>query len=231
MPVTDINPATVVVNGVAFPNATLTPDTEHGRLCQRNSARHHHDQPSLGPRPAQWQPTRLRSPGQMLRPRRCFPSPGPDRPRSPSPAARSRRSFTASPATPARSQSAHQLHRALRRESVHAFADLALRLQLSTDPGLGRPVHSCPRRASASGSTPSTIPARPSAPPDQPRSTYRPGGRAQGITTLSSKVFDRSRFHPQRNYNFTHKGPKVGILKGVIPTQDTRQHFGDNLIV
>ncbi len=26
MPVTDINPATVVVNGVAFPNATLTPD-------------------------------------------------------------------------------------------------------------------------------------------------------------------------------------------------------------
>ncbi len=57
------------------------------------------------------------------------------------------------------------------------------------------------------------------------------GGRAQGVTTLSSKVFDRSRFHPQRNYNFTHKGPKVGILKGVIPTQDTRQHFGDNLIV
>ena len=47
------------------------------------------------------------------------------------------------------------------------------------------------------------------------------GGRAQGITTLSSKVFDRSRFHPQRNYDFTHKGPKIGILKGVIPTQQT----------
>jgi hypothetical protein len=57
------------------------------------------------------------------------------------------------------------------------------------------------------------------------------GGKAQGVTTLSSKVFDRSRFHPQRDYNFTHKGPKVGILKGVIPTQQTREHFGDNLIV
>jgi hypothetical protein len=57
------------------------------------------------------------------------------------------------------------------------------------------------------------------------------GGRAQGVTTLSSTVFDRSRFHPQRNYNFTHKGPKVGILKGVIPTQLSREHYGDNEIV
>jgi FG-GAP repeat len=57
------------------------------------------------------------------------------------------------------------------------------------------------------------------------------GGKAQGVTTLSSKVFDRSRFHPQRNYDFTHKAPKAGILKGVIPTQLGREHFGDNLIV
>ncbi len=56
-------------------------------------------------------------------------------------------------------------------------------------------------------------------------------GRALGVFTLSSKVYDRSRFHPSKDYNYTHKGPKVGILKGVIPSQETRQHFGDNLIV
>ncbi len=56
------------------------------------------------------------------------------------------------------------------------------------------------------------------------------GGRAQGVTTLSSKVFDRSRFHATANYNYTHKGPKIGILSGVIPTQSTRQHFQDGLL-
>ncbi len=55
-------------------------------------------------------------------------------------------------------------------------------------------------------------------------------GRASGINTLSSKVYDRSRFHASKDYNFTHKAPKVGILKGVIPSQGTREHFGDNLI-
>jgi hypothetical protein len=55
-------------------------------------------------------------------------------------------------------------------------------------------------------------------------------GRATGINTLSHTVYNRSRFRPQRNYNFTHKGPKVGLIKGVIPTQLTRQHFGDNLL-
>jgi hypothetical protein len=52
----------------------------------------------------------------------------------------------------------------------------------------------------------------------------------QGVYTLNYHVFDRSRFHPQRNYNWTHKAPKVGILKGVVPIQSTRQHFGDNLL-
>jgi hypothetical protein len=56
------------------------------------------------------------------------------------------------------------------------------------------------------------------------------GGRAQGVMTLSSKVFDRSRFHAQHTYDWTHKPFKVGILKGVVPIQLTRQHFGDNLI-
>ncbi len=32
-------------------------------------------------------------------------------------------------------------------------------------------------------------------------------GRASGINTLSSKVFNRSRFHATKNYNYTHKPP------------------------
>ena len=52
----------------------------------------------------------------------------------------------------------------------------------------------------------------------------------QGVYTLNSHVFDRSRFHAQKNYNWTHKGTKLGILKGVVPIQRTRAHFGDNLL-
>jgi hypothetical protein len=55
-------------------------------------------------------------------------------------------------------------------------------------------------------------------------------GRASGINTLSRRVFNRSRFHAQRNYDYTHKGAKLGLIKGVIPTQLTRAHFGDNLL-
>ena len=42
-PVTDIDPTTIVVNGVAFPNATLTARSQPGRLDQRHPGRHHHD--------------------------------------------------------------------------------------------------------------------------------------------------------------------------------------------
>ncbi|MFI5459969.1 MAG: hypothetical protein ACHRXM_31500 [Isosphaerales bacterium] len=55
-------------------------------------------------------------------------------------------------------------------------------------------------------------------------------GRASGINTLSSKVYDRSRFHAQKNYNWTHKPPKSGIVNGVIPTQTKRQVFNDQLL-
>ncbi len=55
-------------------------------------------------------------------------------------------------------------------------------------------------------------------------------GRASGINTLSSKVFNRSRFHATKNYNFTHKPPKVGLLRGVIPVQAKTGHFDDSLI-
>ncbi len=56
-------------------------------------------------------------------------------------------------------------------------------------------------------------------------------GRASGINTLSSHVFNRSRFHPQKVYAWTHKAPKAGIVNGIIPIQQTkRQEFDDNLL-
>jgi hypothetical protein len=55
-------------------------------------------------------------------------------------------------------------------------------------------------------------------------------GRALGVYTLSSKVFDRSRFHPQKVYSWTHNPPKDELVDGVIPTQTKHQSFDDNLL-
>jgi FG-GAP repeat len=56
-------------------------------------------------------------------------------------------------------------------------------------------------------------------------------GRASGINTLSSHVFSRGAFHAQKNYAWTHKAAKVGdVTGGVIPIQSRRQTFDDNLI-
>ncbi len=54
--------------------------------------------------------------------------------------------------------------------------------------------------------------------------------RATGVYTLPSRVFNRSRFHAQKVYTWTHKPPKSGgVLTGVIPTQVKTQRFDDNL--
>jgi hypothetical protein len=53
---------------------------------------------------------------------------------------------------------------------------------------------------------------------------------AEGIHTLSYKVFDRGRFHPQRNFAWTHKPPRAALVNGVIPVQTKRQRFNDNLV-
>jgi hypothetical protein len=58
----------------------------------------------------------------------------------------------------------------------------------------------------------------------------RPDGGTRGITTLSSRVFDRSRFHAQNVYAWTHKAPKTPILNGVVPAQSRKGRFVDNLI-
>jgi len=55
-------------------------------------------------------------------------------------------------------------------------------------------------------------------------------GSADGIHTLSSKVFDRSHFHAQKVYIWTHKAPKAKILKGVVPVQSKTGGFVDNLL-
>ena len=45
-------------------------------------------------------------------------------------------------------------------------------------------------------------------------------GRASGINTLSSShVFNRSRFHAPKLYTWTHKTAKVGNVTGVVPLQ------------
>jgi hypothetical protein len=53
-------------------------------------------------------------------------------------------------------------------------------------------------------------------------------GRVGGFNQLSSRVFDRGRFHPQRNYTWHHRGLKLGVFRGVVPIQLTTQHYNDN---
>ncbi len=50
---------------------------------------------------------------------------------------------------------------------------------------------------------------------------------ARGINQLTSHVFDRGVFHPQRNYRWTHRSPRVGVFSGVLPIQTTTQTYND----
>ena len=49
-------------------------------------------------------------------------------------------------------------------------------------------------------------------------------------STLSAKVFDRGRFHAQKVYTFTHKTAKIGNVTGVLPLQARTESFDDDLI-
>jgi hypothetical protein len=55
-------------------------------------------------------------------------------------------------------------------------------------------------------------------------------GRASGINTLSSHVFDRGQFHAQKTYSWVHHTSTIGIVSGVVPVQSKRQVFVDTLI-
>lgn len=51
--------------------------------------------------------------------------------------------------------------------------------------------------------------------------------RSDGVNQLPSRVFNRDVFHPQRNYHWTHRSPKVGFFRGVVPLQTTSQNYSD----
>jgi hypothetical protein len=55
-------------------------------------------------------------------------------------------------------------------------------------------------------------------------------GRVGEFQQLNNHVFDRGRFHPQRNYRWAHHAFNFGLLRAVVPVQATHQRFNDNLI-
>ena len=55
-------------------------------------------------------------------------------------------------------------------------------------------------------------------------------GRASGIHTLSSKVFTRGVFHPTKIYTINHKTAKIGDTTGVLPLKARVERFDDNLL-
>jgi hypothetical protein len=55
-------------------------------------------------------------------------------------------------------------------------------------------------------------------------------GRASGINTLASGVFSRGVFHPQRIFTIKHKTAKIGIVSGVVPIKERVETFDDNLL-
>jgi hypothetical protein len=55
-------------------------------------------------------------------------------------------------------------------------------------------------------------------------------GRASGINTLSSRVFDRGTFHATKTYAWTHKTAKVGNVSGVVPISQKTEVLRDDLI-
>ena len=227
-PVTDINPATVVVNGVPFPNATIVQDPNTGDYINPNV-------PTaiitISPVSALNLPVGVDTitiSGQMLPGSPLFgqtwtgsaqvtvtggPTPPPffgvaGVPTGPSLITNFVSAFGANQYTPSLT-------------ALSAFnyqpIPVSLGLQQFLPPqGFRQRIYSF------------NHPGKTSGPFLTNRGQNR--GRASGINTLSSKVYDRSRFHAQRNYNYTHKGPKVGLLKGVLPIQGTRVHYNDNLI-
>jgi hypothetical protein len=60
------------------------------------------------------------------------------------------------------------------------------------------------------------------------QSRGQPLGRVGGFNQLRSTVFDRGRFHPQKLYAWTHKPNQYGKLFGVVPVQDRTQRYQDN---
>jgi hypothetical protein len=226
MPVTDINPATVVVNGRAFPNATLQPDPNPNDI--RNGI-----QPAIitiSPTSALGLSNGSNVPitisGQMLPTSPLFPQTWTGSALvtvtggSPTPPFSGLAGVPTGPdldTTYISPYGANQYTPSLTALSAFNYQPIPVSVALQQfliPQGFRQRIYSFNHPGKTIG----------------PYLTNRGQnkGRALNVYTLSSKVFDRSRFHGQRNYSWTHKGPKVGILKGVIPTQDARESYNDN---
>jgi len=59
------------------------------------------------------------------------------------------------------------------------------------------------------------------------QSRGQPIGRVGGFNQLRKSVFTRGRFHPQKLYTWKHKPAKYGSLTGVVPVQDSVQRYQD----
>jgi hypothetical protein len=59
------------------------------------------------------------------------------------------------------------------------------------------------------------------------QSRGQPIGRVGGFNQLRKTVFDRGRFHPQKLYTWEHQPYRYGKLTGVVPVQDTVQRYQD----
>ncbi len=224
MPVTDINPATVSVNGVAFPGATLTPDTNMADFLNGI-------QPAIitiNPRSALKLPNGVDTitiTGQTLA---SSPLPG--------------FTWTGTATVTVTGGSVTPVFSGL------AGVATGPNLQTNFISAFGANQYT-PSLTDLSAFNYQPIPISVALlqflPPqgfrqriyafNHPGKTLGLTGRGQGhkvrgITTLSSTVFDRSRFHGQKTYTWTHKGPKVGILSGVVPTQTKTERFVDNLL-
>jgi hypothetical protein len=56
------------------------------------------------------------------------------------------------------------------------------------------------------------------------------GWDSDGINTLGPHVFNRSSFHAQKLYTWTHNNHKLGAISGIVPTRFNTQRFKDNLL-
>lgn len=229
MPVNDINPATVIVNGVAFPNATLAQDP--------NTANYLNGIPdaiiTITPRSS----LNL-TPGTVT-----FVVSGQTLPNLPAPAVETWTgtatvTVTGGSSTPPTSAVAGiPTGPVLFTAYIPPFGDNQFTPSLSQLSALSyQPIPLTvalqqfgPAQGFAQRNYTYSHPGKKLG----PRYTSRGQSTrtsSHGFDSLTAHVFDRSQFHAQKVYSYTHKAPKAVVLKGVVPAQSTHEKFVDNLL-
>jgi len=226
MPVTDINPATVVVNGVAFPNATIQQDPNTNNYIPNGI-------PdaiiTISPRSAlnlQQGTTTITISGSTL-----ATSPLPGRTwtgsatpvtitgGSVSPVVAGVTGLAPGPVTETTFNSAFgntQFVPTLTQLSIYNYQPLPVDIALNqflAAPGFRDRSYSF------------NHPGKHLNVDFQSRG--QPIGRVGGFNQLRKTVFDRGAFHPQKLYTWKHKPYKYGLLHGVVPVQNTVQRYQD----